>query len=148
MLTSASRFPCASWIQGGDGEQGNQRGSIICAASGISCYGSKNAGVLAARKAGLGSNKGEQDWQGTANTKLRVRDILQNTRHTLTDCQKSALLRLYGQQALLGAFQFSTTTMAVPAAATTHAYIAIPNNNPLTVKVKSKYHRSIMSLRK
>jgi hypothetical protein len=64
------RFPPATWVQGGDGENHDHRGTIICAAVGLKCIGKYYPSVRQAFS--NGENASEQDWQGKANRRLRV----------------------------------------------------------------------------
>jgi hypothetical protein len=68
------RFPPASWVQGGTGENNVHRGTLICAASGLRCIGAALPAIRGAFS--NGDNYGEQDWQGQANNILRVGSIV------------------------------------------------------------------------
>ncbi|GAB7351002.1 hypothetical protein MBLNU459_g1495t2 [Dothideomycetes sp. NU459] len=107
---TCDEFPPATFIQGGGGVDGLNKGTIICAASSLRCIGSVYPQIRA--QFSSGNNYGEQDWQGASHGLLRRK-----------------MITLYGMKRdgsgnyPLGAFQFATTTLAAPVAgaATTHA---------------------------
>ncbi|KAF3103497.1 hypothetical protein TWF102_003687 [Orbilia oligospora] len=120
LMYTCDEFPCAGWIEGGDGPNGNNRGSIMPVPQAANCAGSQYS------RNGLKAES-EQDWQAKGNTVLA-----------------SAIREIWGPAVARSAavvFTF-TTTRIMPnnlANAATHVMVVYETaaSNPTTIVKRS-----------
>lgn len=94
MLNFADEFPCASFIEGGDGIDNDSPGTIVCAPQSVKCV--STAGTLKGildrllnfleASTGKDSNRSEQDWQAASIVALQASLFISGGKLTCLKC--------------------------------------------------------------